>query len=561
MKASGSVVKVLGDYVSVAVSDEVLHEMGIRGTFVKIFTKKGRILVGIVSNVSLYDELYRQSGGRIQLIESYSDIALHRNEIIVSLLGTLKDGAIERKIDAIPSPGDLVTVMDENELKTIFSSGDIRIGVLSTAENVPVKLNINELATKHLAILAMTGSGKSNTLAVLLVRLIKEFDWPRILLIDTHSEYVALGSNDSPIKDKVTIYAPIGKFREILLSEGYQVRPLEIPYWMLTVEEWFSLLKIPPNATKQRRDLRTALRKVKEPYNIDAPRFFEINTLKSLIPNEDVLDKLDDALGSEEYAFIFNPENALRIIQDSKLVEKEKMLRLFKLISEPIAKDGLKIVALGGLSADIQNAVVSMILRTAFRIAIESKLAGLPMPTLIAIEEAHIYAPEQSYATTRQILERIAKEGRKFGIGLIIVSQRPREISQTVLAQCGNLIALRTVNPLDQRHIQQSLEDVTSALMSNLPGLGIGEAIISGPFVPIPCVAKIDLFDDVAVKEFNAKIQLGGKDTDFRLAWTRPIDEEALQMVFERMYALQEKEREKKKAIEMKGALDVFFGS
>jgi len=561
LKASGSVVKVLGDYVSVAVSDEALHEMGIRGTFVKIFTKKGRILVGIVSNVSLYDELYRQSGGRIQLIESYSDIALHRNEIIVSLLGTLKDGAIERKIDAIPSPGDLVTVMDENELKTIFSSGDIRIGVLSTAENVPVKLNINELATKHLAILAMTGSGKSNTLAVLLVRLIKEFDWPRILLIDTHSEYVALGSNDSPIKDKVTIYAPIGKFREILLSEGYQVRPLEIPYWMLTVEEWFSLLKIPPNATKQRRDLRTALRKIKEPYDINAPIFFEINTLKSFISNEDVLDKLDDALGSEEYAFIFNPENALRIIQDSELAEKEKMLRLFKLISEPIAKDGLKIVALGGLSADIQNAVVSMILRTAFRIAIESKLAGLPMPTLIAIEEAHIYAPEQSYATAKQILERIAKEGRKFGIGLIIVSQRPREISQTVLAQCGNLIALRTVNPLDQRHIQQSLEDVTSALMSNLPGLGIGEAIISGPFVPIPCVAKIDLFDNVAIKEFNAKIQLGGKDIDFRLAWTRPIDEEALQRVFERMYALQEKERKKKKAVEKKGALDVFFGS
>ncbi len=555
----GKVIRVFGDIISVAVDDEALHIMGIRGTYVKVRTRKGRDLLGIVSNISLLDELYRQSSGRISLIESYSDISLTRNEIIVSLLGSLTMSGVDRRIDAIPSPGDDVYPLDEDELSTIFSSGDIRIGSLTTNGSVEVRLDINELATKHGAILAMTGAGKSNALGVLVVQMLKKFDHSRILLIDTHSEYVVLGSDKSPMKDKTTVYAPTGKFKQILENESIETVSLEIPYWMLTLEEWYSLLGLSPIATRQRRIFREALRSVKGERNINNPIYFDLDDLYTEIKaakNDELLEKFEDALNTEEYEFIFYPKETLRVIEDTGISWERKIRWVFEKISEPIVRDGLKIIALGGLSADVQNSVVSMLLRTMFRIAVESKLSGHPIPALIAVEEAHIYAPKDSYAAAKQIVERIAKEGRKFGIGLLLVSQRPRELSETALAQCGTLIALKTVNPSDQRHIQNSLEDVTSMITSSLPGLGKGEAIVSGPSVPVPCVVKVDFFDETIEREFNSRLGLGGKDIDFREEWRDGLDREVLSEIFDRLYSFESKESEKRKT---KGSLEYFF--
>ena len=198
-----------------------------------------------------------------------------------------------------------------------------------------------------------------------------------------------------------------------------------------------------------------------------------------------------------------------------------------------------------------------MLLRSTFRFAIEAKLLGRPLPTIIALEEAHIYAPSY-YATAKQIVERIAKEGRKFGIGLIVVSQRPRELSETVLAQCGTLIALRTVNPSDQRHIERSMEDVTSMIISSLPGLGKGESVISGPAVALPCLVKVDLFDNVA-EELGKRIGLGGKDINFKEEWQKEISKEDVSRIFSELYSGVE---QKKHAFEesSKSSLELFFG-
>ncbi len=555
----GKVIRVFGDIVSVAVDDETLHIMGIRGTYVKIKTGKNRDLLGIVSNLNLLDELYRQSSGRISILESYSEISLTRNEIIVSLLGSLTDNGIDRKIDTIPSPGDDVYPLTTDELSRIFSRGDIRIGSLTTNANVEVKLDINELATKHAAILAMTGAGKSNALGVLLIQILKRFDHARILLIDTHSEYVILGGEKSPIRDKTIVYAPVGKFKQILEKDGVNALSLETPYWMLTLEEWYSLLGLTPQATRQRRSFREALRNIKGERRLNDPIYFDLRELYSAIRstgNEELIEKFEDAINTEEYEFIFYPKETTEILKRDDISSEEKIKMVFKKISEPIIRDGLKIIALGGLSADVQNSVVSMLLRTLFRIAVEAKLAGHPIPAIIAVEEAHIYAPKDMYATAKQIIERIAKEGRKFGIGLLLVSQRPRELSETALAQCGTLIALKTVNPSDQKHIQNSLEDVTSMITSSLPGLGRGEAIISGPSVPVPCVVKVDLFDEAIEREFNERLGLGGKDIDFREEWMNGLKDEVIEEIFKRIYSVKRDERER---IKSKGSLDEFF--
>jgi len=540
--ARGKVVRVFGDLVSVAVSDDVLPLMGTRGTYVRIETKKNRELLGIVSNVNLYDELYRASSGRISVVESYSDIALTRNEIIVSLLGTIvrRDGEIgvERRIDVVPSPGDTVYLMDGNDLKKIFSAGDIRVGVFTTMRDVEVRLNLNELATKHAAILAMTGYGKSNTLGVMLVRMLKNFQHPRILLIDTHSEYVQLGGKNSPIADRTIVYAPIGKFKEFLQNEDIPAENLEVPYWLLTLEEWYSILNLDPRATRQRRVFREALRGVKG-NNLNAPIYFDLDTLRSYIEesnNDDLIEKFEDAISLEEYSFIFRPEKSLEIMEDESIGDlKEKMRRVMSYVTRPIIRDGLKIISLGGLSSEVQNAVVSMLLRTMFRLAVESKLGGRPVASIVAVEEAHVYAPERYNTAARSIIEKIAKEGRKFGLGLILISQRPRELSQTVLAQCGTLIALRTVNPQDQNHIMRSLEDVSTMVSSSLSGLGKGEAIISGPAVPIPCVVQVDYFGWVFEKEFGRRMGLGGKDVNFRSEWSREISSEVVDQILSRV--------------------------
>ncbi len=559
-EATGRVVSVFGDIVSVAVDEENLHEMGIRGKFLRIETKKGRSLIGIVANLNLIDELYRQSGGRLPLVKGYRDIALSRNEIIVSILGTITENGVDRKIDAIPSPGDEVFPIESDELQKIFSSGDIRIGTLNTDPTVSVKLDLNELATKHLAILAMTGSGKSNALAVLLTRMLANYEYPRILLIDTHSEYVGLAKEDSPVYDKTVVYAPTGKFKDILISSGIKTAELEIPYWLLTMEEWYSLIGLDPRATRQRRQLRAALRDLKREFgsdnaHLDDPIYFPLDSLIDELSGrrdtDEILMKIEDSLENEEFQFIFNPANSL------KLMKGEGLEAVFNYITKPIVDAGLKIIAMGGLSSDIQNAVVSMLLRSTFRFAIEAKLLGRPLPTIIALEEAHIYAPSY-YATAKQIVERIAKEGRKFGIGLIVVSQRPRELSETVLAQCGTLIALRTVNPSDQRHIERSMEDVTSMIISSLPGLGKGESVISGPAVALPCLVKVDLFDNVA-EELGKRIGLGGKDINFKEEWQKEISKEDVSRIFSELYSGVE---QKKHAFEesSKSSLELFFG-
>ena len=132
------------------------------------------------------------------------------------------------------------------------------------------------------------------------------------------------------------------------------------------------------------------------------------------------------------------------------------------------------------------------------------------------IEEAHNYAPQGRWSPAKDIIERVAREGRKFGIGLGVVSQRPRELSQTLLAQCGTLIALRTANPRDQEYILSSMEDVMRETVEGLSSLATGEALVSGPAAPMPAIVK--------VHEFQSRfgVALGGKDIAWVEEWSRP---------------------------------------
>jgi DNA helicase HerA-like ATPase len=134
----------------------------------------------------------------------------------------------------------------------------------------------------------------------------------------------------------------------------------------------------------------------------------------------------------------------------------------------------------------------------------------VPYPVLVVLEEAHILAPRDDETLSKYWLARVAREGRKFGIGLMIVSQRPKGLDPDILGQANNLIVLRIVEPSDQRHVQEASESLTSDLVEQLASLNTGEAVVTGPFVRVPALVKVDKFPG----------RLGGSDPDVVAEWS-----------------------------------------
>jgi len=527
----GRVVGVYGrNVMRVAVPEEKLYLVARPGTYVKVKSLSGGWLYGLVVGYNLLDELYRR-GRIVEELEGYEEFRPARNELLANLVGYAEDGKLQRGVPAMPKPGDKVFLVDEKELSAIMSRGDISIGVLSSARSVEVKLDVSKLCSRHLAILAMTGAGKSNALAVILAEILGKFPYPRILLIDTHSEYVGLAAYE---KFNARVYAPSGRLGKLISDQyGIDVLPLEVPIWMLGFEEVAGLLKLDARATKQRMLLREAMRDVRRRRSpgagVNDPIYYRVEELQSALRRlsggrgDALLDlqlKVEELGENEELRFITETPRSDELYESlSNLEEPERSFKAYTAVASRFLRPGLNILALGGLSSETQVAVVSTLLRALWRVIMTQRLMGLILPVLIAVEEAHAYAPRDRWLASREILERIAKEGRKFGVALAVVSQRPRELSETLLAQCGNLIALRTVNPEDQRHILRSVEDITQEMIQSLSGLEVGEAIVSGPATPLPAVIK--------VHEFSSRhgVELGGKDVDWRRAWSEPGEE------------------------------------
>ncbi len=529
----GRIVGVYGrNLVRISVEEKKLKWVARPGAYVVLRGLDGSTLYGMVVGFNLVDELYRRSR-ILESIEGYEDITPARNELLVSIVGYERGGVIGRGVPSLPRPGDKVFLAEKSVLRRIFSGNGVGVSVghLVYDKSVEVLLDVDKLFTRHLAILAMTGSGKSNTLAVIIAEVLKSYRYPRIILFDTHSEYVSLSSSFN-----ATVYSPSKDMSKIIRDTyNVNVELLEVPLWALTVEEMYSLLRLDSRATKQRMYLRQAIRSIKQRYSksisVDDPVHYTIEDLRNSIRGrdtsaEDLKLKVEELADNEEFFFITKPEywdNRVRKLVDEYLsqgIEEdlavvEASYRAYMELASRLLKPGLTIIALGGLSSETQVVVASMLLRALWRLIVSQKLQGISLPTVIALEEAHVYAPIDRWTPSREILEKISREGRKFGVGLIVVSQRPRELSSTLLAQCGNLIALRTVNPEDQRHILSSVEEASRELIESLPSLGVGEALVSGPAITFPAVVKIHSFHD------RYGLELGGKDISFHNEWSK----------------------------------------
>jgi DNA helicase HerA-like ATPase len=394
----------------------------------------------------------------------------------VKILGSFNGSSSKLYMPPIPPPpGTEVYKAPKTILSRIFSpdeKGFIRVGTLLREMDIEVKININKVVSRHLGILAMTGMGKSNLVA-LIAKKVAELGGT-IVIFDYHGEYTSM----KPLNIITNVVKP-------------KINPLN-----LDLEEVARLLNIPRNATRQRMALRECLESIGE------SNFFIMlkKCLQSKIAKYDIsAQKVLDAISVYE--------NFLKRILDEGIED----------VANNIILGAINIVDLSDLHLNQADAIVSHWLnRTleARKIGVWSNGSqGIPSPLLIVIEEAHAFISTDNETATKRCAGSIVREGRKFGIGLIVVSQRPRGLDPTILSQLGNLAVLRIVHPEDQQYVARHCEPITQDLVEELPGLNIGEAILLGEWVTVPTIAKIDL-----VKE-----KISGGDIDAVTYWDRSL--------------------------------------
>lgn len=466
----------------------------------------------------------------------------------VQLVGEVVDTTFERGISQYPAINDQVHLVTEDDLSRIYGSaetGQVTIGRLSGAESIPVRLDLDKLVTRHSAVLGSTGSGKSTTVTSLLRSISVgqggggRFPSARVLLIDIHGEY------GRGLREAARVF-------RVNPTEGEH--PLHIPYWALNIGDLMGFLlgKTDEKALTAIQE-RVLAMKTEVVANGDFPGVDEgslthespipfslknlwfnlidpeiktwtentqINSAATKSGDADTLTPptypLPGIGGSAPFA---NKSNVLSIRRQlgqlrSRLLDRQLEVMLHPGPWEPdingVAENDLEqlleswlghdkpitVLDLSGVPSTILMRLIGGILNILYEALFWSRLraeGGRERPLLVVMEEAHRYLGRENASVARDSVQRIVKEGRKFGIGAMIVSQRPSEIDDTILSQCGTFISLRLSNSADRSKVQAALPDSLSGIVDSLPVLRTGEAVITGEAAKLPVRCRITL--------------------------------------------------------------------
>ncbi|KVP69008.1 AAA family ATPase [Burkholderia ubonensis] len=459
----------------------------------------------------------------------------------VQLLGEIDraTGRFQRGVGTFPGLDDPVHFATADELAAIFPrAGErhLRLGSLAAAEDVPVCVDVSKLVVRHAAVVGSTGSGKTSVVASLMQNFVRG-GWgaANIVVVDPHGEYARALADSASVRS--------------VLAAGDDTR-LRVPYWALPANDIIRIftgalggatfinrfgdlvaqarrefvvvanwLNLDPSAVtadtpvpfdirpiwhrldSENRETRTtkgdpstaclqdagdpaALRPARfEPYGPagqaphQAPTYGTYGSMPELL-RLGLLDPrlrfFQEPIGNRE-----GPDPLVQVMQDWLGGDR------------PVS-----VLDFSGVPAMAADLAIGVVLNMLFEVALRSEPAGpgigRPSPVLIVLEEAHRYLGESANAVTRDSANRIAREGRKYGVGLLLVTQRPTELPDTALAQCGTLIALRLTNAGDQGAIRAALPDMVAGLAAVLPSLRTGEAIVSGEALVLPVRAMLD---------------------------------------------------------------------
>jgi len=454
-------------------------------------------------------------------------------------------GNFDRGIKHFPTVGAELHVVSNWNLERIFSDFSevyYKVGKLSSFDSIDVYLDASNFFGRHAAILGQTGAGKSWTVTSLIQSALRFMPNAHIIIMDLHGEY-----GDKKTDTFASSPFPASKVRCMDALE------LEMPYWLLTYSDLAELFISPDDthASVQLAFLRGALSELRIESNrnsnlghitVDSPVYFSLEELreKFIEANEETDDfgrskgplfgkfdqllvRLHSMMNDSRYDFMLNPK--IRTSTES-LVD---LMRDFVGLGDP--KANVTVLNLSAVPYDVAPTVTALIGRLAFEFNFWNPKC-LEFPIWLVCEEAQQYIPrgtDSRYKEARRTMEHISKAGRKYGVGLCIVSQRPAEVSETVLAQCGTFLCLRISNPDDQEYLRDMVPDAARGTFASLTSLSRGEVVAMGAAVPMPVRFQMNLpnpppnSQDV---DFGEKWSKGGEEIDVELLvsnWHRQI--------------------------------------
>jgi uncharacterized protein len=541
----GKVESVTGSTISVGLDAETLsglvyiegqgHRIGQVGGFIRIpqgFTN----LFGIVSQA-----------GAAAAPKEITDSTSSRRWLTVEIVGEGRPGVpFFRGVYRYPTIDDEVHLVTESDLVVIYGSATSRdhveIGSLSSSRSIPARVEVNKLITRHSAVVGATGSGKSTTVAGIIHKLADKDRFPsaRIILLDLHGEYADAFRDNAMVykinadinRGEKPLYipywaltfdeliplafgslddAPRGRINELISERRQAQKPPDLDAELVTVDTplpfslrqlWYDLKweieATYPRSTEQTR-ANAKVEDAGDPQKIIAAKFKQFDGTniiqsKSTLPRRP-LEILASKLRDPRLQFLFSPGPWDPDVSGKTREDLDSLLSGW-LGSGGKENKPITILDLSGVPTGITADLVGALLRLLFDgIFWGRKLSegGRHRPLLIVMEEAHLYLSSPNDAGGKatnnaagKAVKRIVKEGRKYGIGAMIVSQRPTEIDPTILSQCGTFIALRMGNSQDRSHITSATSDNLKGIMDLLPTLRTGEALIVGEAVHIP---------------------------------------------------------------------------
>lgn len=509
----GSVIAVDTSSVVVKVENEdVLSEIQVNNLVAIKASKQRQTLIGMVSKIiRKFSEMLDDSD------------EIEKDDVVkITLIGTLLDkfgtreNIFKRTLESVPEITAQCYIMNNKDLSNFMSvlsvnsegkDNSLKIGNYTLNKDATAYLDGNRLFQKHAVIVGSTGSGKSCTVATLIEEIAK-LQSSNAVVFDIHGEYEPIiGENIKHFK----IAGP---------SDGVSDGFIYLPYWLLTYEEMISMMidRSDNNAPNQAMIFSRTVYKCKKDYlisvgksdivddiTIDSPTPYDIKTLldelnainSEVVPGAKAgstkkgdfngtlsrfIQRLENKVSDKRLNFLFS--------SDESLLNYDYMVELCSKLMLPASSNGgVKIIDFSEVPSDVLPLVVSLVARLIFSVQQWTDREKIN-PIAIFCDEAHLYIPQNTKqgieAQSLNSFERIAKEGRKYGIGLVVITQRPSEVDRTVLSQSSNFIAMRLTNADDQNVIKKLLPDSLGNFGELLPILDVGEALIVGDASLLP---------------------------------------------------------------------------
>lgn len=551
-------IKLTGNYPSnMPIIDGTVYRIGQIGSFLKIPLGYAN-LYGLVTQAGV---LAMPETLLAAYKENPSIVDGHR-WLRMILVGEQVGSTFERGVLQSPTSGDQVHLVTNDDLRIVYGGYDdqssIVIGNQSASEGLVAQLDMDKLISRHCAILGSTGSGKSNAVNIVVKAIAqKQLPSARVLMIDPHGEYAsalhgkcrvfrvganAAGGEDElcvpfwalPFKELMSIFPGRlsdqnedyirGKILEMKREWAANVKGLreeaitaDSPIPFSIKQLWFDLDNFERMTFRKDKETLMELTVKGDPamlksnlYPPAAPGGGEpfLNTKAKAILG--FLDGMRSRLLDQRYRFLFEPAGYCPDLKGKTTNDLPRLFATWFSHGYPIS-----ILDLSAIPSDIMQAISGAILKITYDALYwgqNTLVGGKKQPLLIVLDEAHAYLKAGEDSISSRTVQAIAKEGRKYGVGMLLVTQRPSELDETVLSQCGSIIALRMTNTSDKGHVSSAMQDELREMADVLSSLRTGEAIVSGEAVRIPS----------RIKFFQADNAIKGSDPIASKLWANP---------------------------------------